>query len=58
MPSARRTPNGKLLLHGIQYVAALGVEQLNLRFVQGVGPVYVIRLQIHVDGHDHAMHKT
>ncbi len=51
-PHAKR----KLLLQGVQHVAALGVEPLHLRFVQGSHPVHVIRLQVHVDGHDHALY--
>jgi len=46
----------KLLLQGVQRVAALGVEPLHLSSVQGGRPVHVIRLQVHVDGHDHALY--
>jgi hypothetical protein len=46
--------NRKHLLQGVQRVAAHGVEPLHLRFVQFMRPVHVIRLQVHVDGPDHA----
>ncbi len=50
-PHAKR----KLLLQGIQRVAALGEKPLHFRLVQGGRPVHVICLQVHVDGHDHAL---
>ncbi len=43
-----------IIMQGDQRVAALGVEPLHLRFVQGGSPVHAIHLQVHVDGHDHA----